>query len=129
MKLSEAFPSNFLKASDITDDVMTVTIKDAAVEQMGKGKDAENKLILSFRGMEKKLVCNKTNAATISKVIGSDDTDDWIGQRINLVVREVEFQGDITMGIRVSLQKPAGASVAKPKAPISDNDGGPDEEA
>jgi hypothetical protein len=114
MKLSEAFPSNFLKADDLNGKPVTLTISGVEIEQLGQGKDKEKKLVIQFRGTEKKLICNKTNAGTIGKLYG-DDTDDWIGQRITIAPREVEFQGEMMMAIRVSLTKPA-AAVAVTKA-------------
>lgn len=119
MKISEAFPSNFLKADDLRGQPVIVTIDSAAVEEIGQGRDKERKLIIGFRGKEKKLICNKTNAGTIGKLYG-DETEAWLGQKITLVPREVEYGGEMVWAIRVSLQKPGGAApapVARPQAP------------
>lgn len=105
MKLSQAFPSNFLKADDLGGQTPVVTISEVTLEEIGQGRDKEQKLIIAFQGKSKKMVCNKTNASTIAKLHG-DDTDLWIGQRITLLAREVEFQGEMVLGLRVSLQKP-----------------------
>lgn len=112
MKLSEAFPSSFLKADDLNNQSVTVEISSVELTELGQGRDKETKLLVSFRGKEKKLVCNKTNASTIAKLYG-DDTDGWIGNKVTLQPREVEFQGDMVLAIRVSLMKP-GATAAKP---------------
>jgi hypothetical protein len=128
MKLSEAFPSNFLKADDLNGKPVTLTISSVEMETLGTGKDKESKLIVQFKGTEKKLVCNKTNANTIGKLYG-DDTDDWIGQRITIKPMEVEFQGEMKMAIRVSLTKPAPAA-PKPAPVLEDEPPFPgDEEA
>lgn len=110
MKISEAFPSNFLKADDLNGKNVTVTIQDATLEEIGQGHNKERKLILAFHGKEKKLVLNKTNAGTIAKLYG-DDTEGWIGQKITICPREVEFQGEMVLAIRVSLQKPMAVTV------------------
>lgn len=127
MKLNEAFPSNYLKAADLNGHNVTVTIVSVELVELGQGRDKETKLLIAFRGKDKQLVCNKTNANTIAKLYG-DDTDSWIGQKITIGPREVEFQGDMVQAIRVSIQKPAGAPAAvKPAAAqpqTSDNDGG-----
>jgi len=129
MNLNEAFPSAFLKAQDLNNKSVTVEIASVELTELGQGRDKETKLLVSFRGKEKKLVCNKTNASTIAKLYG-DDTDGWIGNKITLQPREVEFQGDMVLAIRVSLMKPGAAPakpVAKAAAPApapSDNDGG-----
>lgn len=123
MKLSEAFPSNFLKADDLQGKSVTVTISDVQLEDIGKGHEMQSKVVLSFKGKEKKFVCNKTNAKTIAKLHG-DDTDDWIGKSIIIEPREVEFQGDMVWAIRVSLKKPAGAT----KAPEPEPENAPEDD-
>lgn len=116
MKVSDAFPSNFLKAEDLDGKTVTVTISEVTLEDLGQGKKKETKLVAAFRGKDKKLVLNKTNSSTIAKLYG-DDTDDWIGQRISIMPREVEFQGDMVLAIRVSLQKPA-SPAARQQEPV-----------
>jgi hypothetical protein len=124
MKVSEAYPSNYLKADDLQGRDVVVTIESVDLEKIGQGADQDTKLVLGFRGKEKKLVCNKTNAGTISGLYG-DETDDWIGKQVILTSREVEFQGKMTLAIRVSLKKPATAAPKPaPTTPEpSDNDG------
>ena len=114
MQLSEAYPSNYLKASDLQGRDVVATIESVTLEEIGQGADKEKKLIIGFKGKEKKLVCNKTNAGTIGQLYG-DETDDWIGKQVILTARDVEYQGKTTLAIRVSLKKPAQAS-GKPAA-------------
>jgi len=115
MKLSEAYPSKFLKADDLVGRTVNVIISAVALEDVGKPGESNRKLVISFSGKEKKLVCNKTNAAVIGKLYGQD-TDTWIGKPITLLAREVEFQGDTVWAVRVSLQAPtlAGGNQAAP---------------
>ena len=119
MKTSQAFPSDYLKASDLNGKQVTVTIGRVEMVDMGQGKEKESKLLIHFNGKSKGLVCNKTNCTTIEKLYG-DETDGWIGKEITLAPREVEFQGEMVWAIRVSLQKPG----VKPTPAPSDNDGG-----
>ncbi len=127
MKLSEAFPSNFLKADDLGGKNVTVEIDEVTFEEIGQGRDKEQKIIIAFKGKEKKLIVNKTNANTIAKLIGSDDTDDWPGHRITLTSREVDYQGTPMLAIRVSLQKPASVQATtkrpEPEPAPADQDG------
>lgn len=115
MKLSQAFPSNFLKADDLQGKSFTVTIADVALEELGQGAQKDTKLVLTFQGKTKKMILNKTNAGAVSKLYG-DETDNWIGQQITLSPREVEFQGQPVLAIRVSILKPQAAAPAAPKA-------------
>lgn len=107
MKMSEAFPSRYLKADDdIPEDGVILIVKDVDVEKVGD----DNKPVMTFRGIEKRLVCNKTNAKVIAKLYG-DDTDEWCGQKVTLYATDVEFQGDVMRGIRVKSRKPTGNAV------------------
>lgn len=113
MKMNEVFPSRFLKADDLEEGDLTVTIHDSEPvtheEFTQKGKPTpDHKPVLHFsqpRGT-KPLVLNKTNWTAISKALGSDDSDDWCGKSITLYATEVESFGEMTMAIRVRLKAP-----------------------
>lgn len=105
MNIDQAFPSDFLKAADLMGKNVTVTIEKVEMETIGQGAQQETKPVISFVGKEKRLVCNKTNANTIKKLYGAD-TDMWEGKSIILTSREVEFQGESVLAIRVSLLAP-----------------------
>lgn len=111
MKLGEVFSGNFLKSDDLKGASPTVTISQVELKEFDDGK----KIVLHFAGKDKQLVINKTNASIIAENLGSDDTDDWTGKRIQLCVKKVEFQGKLVPAIRVVLQEqPITAPVPKP---------------
>ena len=113
MKLGDAFPGNWLKSSDLGDEDHAVTIKEVRQKMVGQGKDQQLKLVMDFDEMPKGLILNKTNASTISKVLGSEDTDDWIGKRVVLWVNpDVQFGGEVVSAIRVR-NKPAPKPISK----------------
>jgi len=114
MNIQEAFPSKYLKASDLNGRNVVVQIAGARIEGIGQNKD--QKLVLSFYGKEKTFVCNKTNASTIAKLHGPD-TEAWVGKSITLTAREVEFQGEMVLALRVSLQAPPASAVKAPPPP------------
>jgi hypothetical protein len=111
MRINEAFPSKYLKADDLDDGDMTLTIKAERSETMGEGAGAQQKVILTFKETDKEFVCNKTNFRTIAKLTECDDSADWIGKQITLYPAEVEFQGETMLGIRVRLRNPKAATV------------------
>ena len=115
MNINEAFPNRYLKASDLNGRNVTVTIKSAEFEEIGFAK--ERKLVLGFANSDKLMVCNKTNARDIAKLLHSEETSDWTGKRITLCAREVEFQGTMTPALRVLSQKPEAHKAAPPPAP------------
>lgn len=96
MKLSEAFPSNYLKSDDLQDRDVLVVIATASMEKVGD----DHKLVLSFQGKEKTMICNKTNASRIAYLYG-DETNDWTGKEIVLTSEFVEFQGRTVKGLRI----------------------------
>ena len=115
MKISDVFPSKYLKAEDLEGANVTVTIEEVNREEVGPKK--ESKLVISFVNARKKMVLNKTNAATIAKLYG-EETDEWLGKRIILYSKDTEFQGEMVLALRVSLQKPTGT-----QKPSSDDKG------
>jgi hypothetical protein len=122
MKLTEAFPSKWLKAEDLKGQTPVVTIAGVSIEKIGQD---DGKVVLKFRGKEKGMVCNVTNANMIAEIAGSDDTDNWFGVPIMLYVAKVDYQGRRVDAIRVDFppangkqQPPAPA----PRAPVEDDD-------
>lgn len=95
MKISEEFPSKYLKASDLQGRDAKVTMAQVEKEKMGD----DMKLVLYFKGKEKGLVLNKTNSNTIVDGYG-DDTDDWFGNDIILFSVMTDFQGKVGPAIR-----------------------------
>jgi hypothetical protein len=101
MKISEEFPSKYLKASDLQGREHKVVLQTVIKEQVGK--EANLELVVYFRvpvnGVNKPWVLNKTNANTISDLYG-DNTGEWEGQSLVLKPVTIEFQGKATPAIR-----------------------------
>jgi hypothetical protein len=97
--INEAFPSNYLKASDIRGVMPIVTIDHVAFEPVGRQR--EMKAVVYFKGKQKGIILNKTNATKITEIAGSQETDDWDGTRIMLFATETEFSGETVECIRV----------------------------
>lgn len=96
MRITEAFPSQYLKAADLQKRTIRVVIDRVAMEDIG----SDNKPILYFRGKDKGLVLNKTNANNIVYLFG-EETDTWAGREIELFPTLVDFQGRQVEAIRV----------------------------
>lgn len=111
MKLGEMFPGKYLSASDIDEDIIVTIEKVTTVQVVNEGRQ-EDKPAIAFRELDKMMVLNKTNATTIAKVLNSDDTDDWEGQRIGLFVATVEAFGKQQEAIRVKGRAPKPAAQA-----------------
>ena len=100
MELSNVFGGDTLKAADLNGNEPTVIIADVQMKKFDNG----NKLVVTFEGKKKALVCNKTNANRIAHTYGTD-TDDWIGKEITLFTDLVDFQGNTVEAIRVRAKK------------------------
>jgi len=109
MKISEEFPSKYLKAADLQDRDVKVTMAQVEKEKMGD----DMKLVLYFKGKEKGLVLNKTNSNAIVDSYG-DETDDWFGQEIVLFSVMTDFQGKVGPAIRVRAPNARDRSKADP---------------
>ena len=96
--ITEAFPSNFLKAQDLNDRTVKVAIDKIVFEEIGQEKNS--KPILYFQGAKKGLVLNKTNALLIGAIHG-EQMDEWAGKEIELFSQMVPYQGKSVPAIRV----------------------------
>jgi hypothetical protein len=113
MLISQAFPSNYLKASDLQGRTVTATIESCELEELG---DA-TKPVLRFRGQSKGAVLNKTNALNLAAAYG-EDTAGWIGKSVQLSSQKVQYQGRLVDGLRVSV--PAQAAAEAFQAPVAE---------
>jgi arabinogalactan endo-1,4-beta-galactosidase len=124
MRISDAFPSEFLKAADLQGRTITLTISHVEMTEIGR----DERPVLFFKGKEKGLVLNKTNATNIATVYG-DDTDDWAGGEVTLYEAMVDYQGKTVPAIRVRVppRKPAATAQGQPPreqrapAPVDDD--------
>jgi len=111
MNINESFPSNYLKASDLGTAQPIVTID--RVEHEPVGREREMKAILYFAGKDKGVVLNKTNAKTITHLVGSPETDEWAGFKIKLFATTTEFGGETVECIRVKAAGPTNGNGVK----------------
>ncbi len=96
--VDEAFPSNWLKAADLKNRTVKVTINRVVFEEIGQNKD--EKPVVYFEKVKKGLILNKTNATEIAATHGKQ-MDGWTGKEIELFSTMVPFQGQNVAAIRV----------------------------
>ena len=124
MNINDAFPSKYLKASDLPEEgSQEFTIEKIQIEEIGRNK--EKKPVIYFEEDHKGLVCNKTNARTIAKVLGTEEFEDWTGKAISLYRAEVDFQGEMVESIRVrskTTKKPhRSVEMSEPSSEVDDD--------
>jgi hypothetical protein len=98
----KGFPSKYLQVSDL-DTPIVATIAGVRSETVGSGDDAESKLVVRFKEPDvKAVVLNLTRAEAIATIVGNDDTDKWVGHRIQLFQGSTRFQGKKVPCIAIS---------------------------
>lgn len=112
MRIGEAFPSRFLKATDLQGKEYELVMSHVEIVDVG---DSEHKPVLYFARTEKGLVLNKTNAEMIALMYG-DETDLWSGHKITIKPDKVQFGGRIVDAIRIVWKQHAPAGPASPLA-------------
>jgi hypothetical protein len=94
----------------------TLTIKSVANEIV-TGPDGKKSTCIVIRWNEsnqKPMICNRTNAKTISKVIGTPLIELWANQKVTLTTESVKAFGEVVDAIRIKPVKPE-ASKVKPQ--------------
>jgi len=95
--INAVFPSKWLKAAELNGRSYRMTITSFVVEDIG---DGEHKPVVYFKGAQKGLMLNKTNAFEIAAAYG-EETDAWIGREIEVFPSTTMYQGRSTPCIRV----------------------------
>jgi len=96
MRVSEAFPSKYLKAADLQGKNVLAVMDYVQTEKLGD----DERPVLYFKGKEKGLVLNRTNAEAITKLYG-DEMNDWNGEEIVMFEAMVSFKKETVPAIRV----------------------------
>jgi hypothetical protein len=104
MRANEAFPSKYLKSSDVKDRPRVAVISHIERETIGEGKDAKEKHVLYFEGDTKPMVLNRTNWDTLEEAFG--DSDDWPAHKVKIKTARTQFQGKPVDGIRLDAIRP-----------------------
>ena len=105
----EWFPSNFLKADDLDDGPMTLTISDIHPEKM---QDGNSKPCVFFKEDKRALVLNVTNKNSLIMLSKSKNPADAIGLRVMLVQVEAEYQGKPCKALRIRKPPTLGGAAA-----------------
>lgn len=112
MKTGDLFPSNYIQAKiDLLRNgapiKANVTIEDVQLVTFQRdGGGSDDKPVISFKETNKSLILNKTNFNALMQLYPADDTRQWVGKRITLTAKEVDYRGQPTWGTRISLVAP-----------------------
>lgn len=127
MKRSEALPSAYFRATDITKPRVLVIDTVLHHKLVNNGVEKEKPVCFftdpaTGKRVPQGLVLAPTKWDAVEEALGLDDTDDWAGERVELFPDTTMFQGKrvATIGIRKPTAK---AKKAKPEPePDPDDD-------
>ncbi len=101
MKQNDVYPSRFLKAEDLDDELTLTITKVEMIDLEDKQGQSQQKPVVYFKEVQKGLIVNKTNWKLITESTGEEDSDNWTGKQITLFTLDVDAFGDIVAAIRV----------------------------
>jgi len=128
-RVGDMYPERWMKAHHLEEmdpdaEHCIFTIQSTGETTFGDGK---KQIVLRFAESRLELGLNKGNAEMCEELFGSDDSDDWIGQKLALhveVVKNTMAPGGKSNAVRVSSKatklanKPA-KSTKKPAPPVT----------
>lgn len=79
----ELYPGRFLKAGELGDKPVTLTISDINLEELESDDGKKIKGVVSFEKTPKMIPLNKTNGICIRAMFGRK-VQEWIGKRVTL---------------------------------------------
>jgi len=107
MKMSDMFPSKYLRAADIPAG-REVPLTIASLDMTAIEGEDELKPCLYFRGAKKGLILNKTNGTILAEGFG-DDTDRWPGRVVAVYATTTQFGGKMVPCVRLRIPAPQAA--------------------
>lgn len=109
--IAQMFPSKYLQADDLQKGQnLIVTIEKvfpAAAVQRSGGDEPEIKWMLRFREVRKPMGLWKTTAKAIAEVLGTTQTEAWVGQQIAIYPSTYTSFGEIKPCINVDKWRPS----------------------
>ncbi len=122
----------YIYSYDLEGRDVTVTIERVSGGTLvGTGGTKNKKPVLHFKGTEKGLALNITNARVIAGLYGGFESDQWIGKRVTLYPTTTTFGSQTVECIRIRNVVPKAKSeairsdVPTPKEPEPSNSGKP----
>ena len=118
MNIDTAYPSKYIKESDLQGHPRLLTIARVSMETVDQSGH-DTKPVVFFQGAQKGMVLNITNKNVIVLLYGTE-TDNWIGKQIELYPSQTDFRGEIVPCIRCRAPHAVGAlgGVARVAAPL-----------
>jgi len=115
MDVRTLYDKEYLYAFDLQGKDVTVVIESVRGGTLvGTGGKSNKKPVMRFKGKEKALALNITNARIIAGLYGGFDANLWIGKAITLYPTTTTFGLQTVECIRIRNTKPKGRNGAEP---------------
>ncbi len=112
MKVSELFPSKYLRGADLAGHAASVIIEHVMLESFfdSETKETVKKPVLYFQGKQKGLVLSKTLAYKIADILQSEDMDSWKGKGFVIFTEQRSVYGQIKEVFSARAKEPPSAA-------------------
>lgn len=102
MLISEMFPSKYAKGEDLAGKSITLIIDHIRQEEMHPQPNAPavKKFVLYFKNAQRGIILSRTLAEQIAEILGSLDSDQWIGGKITIFSQPLKVAGKSRLAIR-----------------------------
>lgn len=115
MDMQSFIGSKFLGAADYPRPAV-LTVEQVSEELIGE--DKKRKGILYFERVEKALVLNKTNIANLIEIMGTPESDQWIGRQVEIYIdQNVMYAGKRMPALRLRAPQTRAAAAPAPQRP------------
>ncbi len=105
MNVNQMMPSKFIKKEDVGNGVL-YEITGVEEQDAGTQENMDMKWVLLFKETDKPLILNKTNMTAVSTILGSEESEDWIGKQVVLYNDpNIQFKGKVTGGVRLRAKR------------------------
>jgi len=110
MNINDMKTSRFVSKSDLPKPPYGLPVTIVGVGQEGIKNDrgeTETKYTLAIKELDKPFVLNITNAGSIGALLGSDETNDWKGGKVEIYYDPtISMGGKIVGGMRIRMITP-----------------------
>ena len=97
----DIYKTPLLSAKNLGKKVITSTITMCYPETItGSDKESKDRLIIEVEDGEVRVSLNKSNAVALATAFGRD-YNDWVGRKVKIVTKKVDFKGSKVDGLDV----------------------------
>lgn len=83
--VSDVYPSEWLHAANLMGRSVEVAVSAIEVREFRQQDGSKaNRIVVTFKGAQRRLVCNKTPAIALAAIAGTEEFAKWVGLKVLL---------------------------------------------